>query len=152
MGDQEPIPGKDSRPLWAVRGRPEGVHQRPDFSLARKNLGNAFFRQGKFDQAIEQFEKYLRIEPDSAEIHANAAYALLQKGRFDEAIMHIREIIRMQPNSAVAYSALGDIYQQQGSVSGAVEAFNKALELARAGGDEELARQIQAKLSGLQSQ
>ena len=135
----------------AIRHYIEALRVKPDYAVARKNLGNAFLQKGRLDQAIEQFEKFLQMVPDSAEVHASTAYALLQKGKYNEAIMHIREVIRMQPNSAVAYYMLGDIYRQQGDVLNAVEAFNTAIELAKAGGEEELVRQIQAQRSSLES-
>jgi tetratricopeptide (TPR) repeat protein len=135
----------------AIKHYVEALRVRPDYAIARKNLGDAFLQKGELDRVIEQFEKFLQIVPDSVEVHMKIAYVLLQKGRPDEAIMHIREVIHMQPNSAVAYYMLGDIYQKQGDAQNAIEAFNKAIKLAEAGGEKELVRQIQTQLSGFES-
>jgi tetratricopeptide (TPR) repeat protein len=135
----------------AIRHYIEALRVRPDYAVARKNLGNAFLRQGKIDRAIEQLEKFLQLEPGSADGRINIAYALLQKGRPDDAIVHIREIIRRQPNSAVAYYILGDIYKRKGDTSNSLDSLNKALELAKASGDEGLIHQIKAQISGPES-
>jgi tetratricopeptide (TPR) repeat protein len=100
------------------------------------------------DKAIEQLEKLLQKAPDLANVHRDMAYCLIQKGRYDEAIMQIREYIRLQPDSVADYRAIGNIYLQPN----AIEALNKAIGLAKSGGEDKLVRQIQAQLKALESQ
>jgi tetratricopeptide (TPR) repeat protein len=136
----------------AIKHYAEAIRIKPDYLIARQALAKALILQGRADFAIEQLEKCLQLAPDSAELHATIAYPLMLKGRYDEAIAHVREVMRRQPNSADAYHMLGTVYQRQGKSPDAIEAFNKAIELAKIAGDEELISQIQEQLKGIKSQ
>lgn len=57
------------------------VQQRPDFVLARDNLGVSYVRTGKLREAREQFVEALRLDPQNAAVrqHLESLDALLQR-------------------------------------------------------------------------
>ncbi|MBT9131768.1 MAG: hypothetical protein DDT40_00295 [candidate division WS2 bacterium] len=68
-------------------------------------LGNIYHRQGRYLDAITQFEKVLEIAPDSLgalAAHYNAGRAYHALGIKVKAEKHFREVIRLAPDSEIA--------------------------------------------------
>src|SRR2546428_7392326 len=72
-------------------------------SIARYNLGNVLYEQGKLTEAIEHYQRALRIQPDYARAHGNWGVALARQGKPAEAIEHYREALAIQPDYADAH-------------------------------------------------
>src|SRR6185503_11108612 len=47
-------------------------------------LGKLYLAEGKFDEAIEQFEKAIKEEPNNAQLHGDFGAALLEKSRLNQ--------------------------------------------------------------------
>jgi len=47
-------------------------------------LGKLYLAEGKFDEAIEQFEKAIKEEPNNAQLHGDFGAALLEKARLNQ--------------------------------------------------------------------
>ncbi len=62
------------------------------------NLGNAFYRQGKLEQAIAQYRRALALDPALAPAHVNLARALEARGARPEAITHLRRALAINPH------------------------------------------------------
>ncbi len=65
--------------------------------VAQRNLGDAFMREGRIDQAIARYRESIRINPYSPEAYYNLAEPLLAKGRVEEAEAGYRDALRIQP-------------------------------------------------------
>jgi tetratricopeptide (TPR) repeat protein len=99
------------------------------------NVGNALFKQGKVDQAIENYQEALKILPTYASAHYSLGNSFAQLGRFDSAILHYREAIRLNPDFAEAYNNVGNVLGLRGDLEGAIQQFRKALELSPNSGE-----------------
>ncbi|MGD0077418.1 MAG: tetratricopeptide repeat protein [Sedimentisphaerales bacterium] len=135
----------------AIKHYAEAIRIKPDYLIARQALAKALILLGRADFAIEQLEKCLLIAPDSIDIRATLATVLLSKNRTDEAILQAGEIMQLQPDSPLGFYTLATVYQKQGKIADAIEAFGRAVELAKAAGQETLAKQIQAQIETLKS-
>ncbi len=71
------------------------------------NLGVAYERQGKFDNAIEEFKKASKKLP-TAYLYLGNVY--MQKEDFNEAERYYKKAIKKQPNLADAYNNLAWLY------------------------------------------
>jgi len=62
------------------------VHDDPDVIDAWFNLGNAYFKAGRFEDAIKYFSKALELKPDYDLAVINMANAYRKLGRDDAAL------------------------------------------------------------------
>ncbi len=73
----------------------------PDDEKPLFNLGLALKRMGKFDEAIQAYDKALAISEDP-ETWNNKGNALARLGRFDEAVESFRNALRLKPDYETA--------------------------------------------------
>jgi len=73
----------------------------PDNVNALNNLGFNYWKQGKYDAAITQFERAIQTKPDFANAHVNLALALVDACRFDEAVKILLELRTLNPTQEV---------------------------------------------------
>jgi tetratricopeptide (TPR) repeat protein len=102
----------------------------PDCWLAYGNLGQALADEGRTDEAIDCYQKALRIYPDCVESRHNLGYALAHLGHFDEAIAEYRRALEAKPGVATCvalYDKLGASLLALGRVDEAIAAYRQAL-------------------------
>ena len=71
--------------------------ERPNYAVARTNLGGALFQKRQLAEAIEQFRLALKLSPNDALAHAYLGVALFQKGQLNDAITELEEALRLNP-------------------------------------------------------
>lgn len=74
--------------------------------VAQCELGTLLRQKGQTDEAIDRFEKALKINPSYGKAHMNLAYALLQKGREDQAIAQFQHAVELEPTDPGAANNL----------------------------------------------
>jgi tetratricopeptide (TPR) repeat protein len=84
---------------------------------------------GRHQEAIEQYEQALRIEPDYARAHNNLGHELRQTGKIEEAIAHLQQALRIKPDLAEAHNNLGLALGQAGRMEEAIAHFEQALRI-----------------------
>lgn len=75
--------------------------------IAYTNLGLAYNKQKRWDEAIERFHEALRIQPTSAEALGHLGLALAKKGRVDEAIKTLEAAFGINPREVHVLNNLG---------------------------------------------
>jgi tetratricopeptide (TPR) repeat protein len=105
-----------------------------DNIIAHNNLGDAFFRQGRMDEAVSQYQQTLAIKPDNAEANYDLGIVYFQQGRLDEALAQFQKTLAIKPsytdehyNYADIYNNLGNVFLRQGRMDEAVAQFQMAL-------------------------
>jgi tetratricopeptide (TPR) repeat protein len=101
----------------------------PNLAGAQYNLGVELAESGAFEEAREQYERALKLQPDFADAHYNLANLLLQEGALEEAVWHYREVAQLDPESATAHSNLGNALLQLRRPEEAVAAYRNALQI-----------------------
>ena len=86
---------------------------------------------GRLDQALQEMERALGLEPASLVMNSFMGATLHYAGRYDEAVEQCRKTIDMDPNFAVAHWHLGLAYDQKGMFEDAIAEFEKATTLSR---------------------
>lgn len=96
----------------------------------RITLGILHLRRQEGQQAVEQFDALLAVDPDNAEAHLNKGAALVQLRQYGPAIAEITEALGLgvrEPHKA--YFNRGAAREALGDLRGAYEDYNTALEI-----------------------
>ena len=116
----------------------------PNVATYRNNLGTAWNAKGKYDKAIEYYEKALEFDlkafgedhPDVATYRNNLGSAWKAKGEYDKAIEYYEKALKSgiktfgenHPKVATRWNNLGEVWRAKGEYDKAIEYYEKALE------------------------
>ena len=101
----------------------------PDADVPRYNLGLNLQNKGKIDEAIEQYQIALKINPDYADAHMNLGIAFFKKGWIDNAIEQYQIALKINPDYADAHMNLGVAFFKERWIDKAIEQYQIALKL-----------------------
>jgi tetratricopeptide (TPR) repeat protein len=112
----------------AVHAAEKIAPQPSDKETAGFLLGAIFERQGKIDQAEEQFRKVLQTNPRNAAVLNYYGYILADRGiRLEEASDMIQRAVAEDPTNGAYLDSLGWVYFKQGKYSDAEEMLRRAV-------------------------
>lgn len=105
-------------------------------SLEEKDQANqhldrsiSFAMCGKLDQAIDEAQKAIKIDPDFAQAYNKLGDYLIKKGKVNEAIAAYRKSIEANPEHQNSHFDLGCSLAMIGEYDLALDSLNKAYEL-----------------------
>ncbi len=114
----------------AAHAYKEAIQENGDFVQASVNLANGYQSQGKVSQAIDEYQRALRIckqQGASDEImyaiYFNMAQAQMKTGQYEKAENSYSKAIRYNPQDGSAYRNLGLLYFQKLNNSGKARKF-----------------------------
>ena len=93
------------------------------------NLSNAYYKQGRIEEAIRTALKAIELQPNYGVARYNLGNLYAAQGRFDLARTNFQEAIRLFPNYADAYSNFGQLIAESGDIEKGIQYFRKAIEL-----------------------
>jgi len=105
------------------------IQRYPNHERAHKNLALAFRAQGQFNQAADECEKALVLDPGDFDARNNLAAFYYEMGRYKDSLAAYREIVKEKPDYAAAYSNMGMAYEQLKNVDAAMNAYQNAIRL-----------------------
>ena len=115
--------------------------------IAYGNLGSAYHSLGKFQEALENFNKHLSIAKEVGDragegiAYGNLGSAYHRLAKFQEAIEYFNQHLSIakevgnRAGEGIAYGNLGSAYHSLGKSQEALENFNKHLSIAKEVGD-----------------
>lgn len=98
-------------------------------SAVYNNLGCAQYLLGLYEEAIENYEKAIELNPDDASAYYNLGIALYQLGLHKEAIKNYKKAIELNPDNGDYYFNLGFAQRELGLNEEEIENFKKAIKL-----------------------
>ncbi len=78
-------------------------------SEAGFSLGNLYLADGKYDKALETFEKTLSAAAYRDQVYYHAALAALGEKNYAKAVRYLRETVRLDPFNLSAYETLSEL-------------------------------------------
>jgi tetratricopeptide (TPR) repeat protein len=97
--------------------------------IAYNNLGAALDKSGRIDDAINQFQHAVRVDPYFVEAYDNLGMELNKKGSYDDAISQLQKAIKLYPDYPQAYVNLGNALGKKGQLDQAITQYQKAIQL-----------------------
>jgi tetratricopeptide (TPR) repeat protein len=110
------------------------IRRKEDDAAAYSSLGRIFYLQGKYAEAIEQYNKALSLntnESTKAMDHAALGLAYSAVGRTADSIEYLNRAIRIKPDEPLHYQQLAQIYKTQGNFDEAINNLKNAIEHER---------------------
>ena len=98
-----------------------------DAPYVHNRLGCLLIKQGKFDEAIEQFVQALRADPNHRYADYNWARALALQGKLQEASVRFRQAVRKNPDYVDARINLGVTLFRMGKYEEALGEYEEAI-------------------------
>jgi len=90
-------------------------------------LGAAAAEDGRWEEAVAEYEHAVRLEPDYAKARNNLGTALARLGRDEEAITQYEQVLTLDPDHANARFNLGNALLRQGRVEAAIAHYREVL-------------------------
>jgi tetratricopeptide (TPR) repeat protein len=76
------------------------VSKSPDAPMPHYNLGNAYVKQNRLDEAVNEFITALNVKPDYVEAHYNLGNTYVKRNRLDEAVNEFSTALKLKPDDA----------------------------------------------------
>ena len=92
-------------------------------------LGAVFAKQNKIDEALLNYKKSIKINPNYFQAYNNLGACMYSLGKIDEAIQNYQQVIKLEPNHADAHNNLGAAYKELGENEKAIKFYEKAIEI-----------------------
>jgi len=100
-----------------------------DQSLAHAQAGNKLQEQGRFEEAVAEFDEAIRINPERAVTYNDRAFAHGEMGQHDKALADFSEAIRLEPQNAFYHVNRGGTHGEMGQFDRALEDEIEAIRL-----------------------
>jgi len=107
--------------LGAIDAYQAALRIDPKQPAARSNLGAAYVKLGKYDEAIDQYQQALAIDGANPAIRLNLALAYYKAARVPEATEGFQAVLAADPSNKQAILLLGDTLLQGGQFQQVVD-------------------------------
>jgi len=118
---------------WVEKARTECEHAlaiTPQLAEGHTCLGKVFASTGRYEDAVQQFQRSLELDHNSDETLRSLADADQKLGKPGAAEEAYRKAVSLRPNYWAVYSAFGSFYYDQARYADAAGMFKKAIQLA----------------------
>jgi len=118
----------------------------PDNYEALVGLGNLYFDNQQYQQAVEYYRRALKIKPDDPNVRTDLAICYTYLDLLDLAASELKQVIQKYPNHAQAHFNLAVVYQRMGRIKDAIEELDTFMKLVPPGPDYQYAQQLKNQL------
>lgn len=99
-------------------------------AAAHYGMGYIYMDWKKFNKALQEFDKAIKLNPDNYDAYQNKAVTFRRMGRFKDSVLACKKTISLFPDFAKAYCSLGWAYEKLGRYKDAIKAHLEAIQRA----------------------
>jgi superkiller protein 3 len=92
----------------------DAIRLGPDNPIARYYMATVLTYQGRYTEALEQYQLGLESDPNNPDLHIGIAYNYYGTGSVPDALLSFEDAINVDPNNAAAYDGRAFMYMQLG--------------------------------------
>ncbi|MEW6608610.1 MAG: tetratricopeptide repeat protein, partial [bacterium] len=92
-------------------------------------IGNDYMKKGLYLEALNVYEKAIKIQPDNIELRNIRGYIYASRGMYNEAIVELKKAIKINPMDIKSHMNLASAYYKKGLWEEAIFECNCILEL-----------------------
>ena len=116
-----------NNPAKAVALASQYAAANPNRTQAHFLYASALATTKKFDQALEEYQKVIQVEPSSMLAYIQMGHIYELTNRLDDAAGAYQKALQIQPNSPLANNYLGNLYVRRGDYKSASKYFQSAV-------------------------
>lgn len=109
-------------------------------------LGNLYFDNQQYQQAVEYYRRALKINPNDPDVRTDLAICYVYLDLLDLAQTELQQVIKQYPNHAQAHFNLAIVYQRTGRIKDAINELDEFMKLVPPGPDYQYALQLKNQL------
>jgi spermidine synthase len=121
----------------------EAVKEKPNAGDLRSRLAQKYMILRRYAPAAEQYEYFLRLQPNNAAAWYNLGLCYRELGQLDKSIAASERAVQVEPSFAMAYENLAEVCLKQRNYGGATKALERLLpflpRIGQAGAHDNLA-------------
>ncbi len=91
--------------------------------------GNAYSREGQYEEAMECYEKAIKMQPENAVFYYNRGTAYGKCKEYDKALADYNMAIKIDPQNSYAYNNRGNVYYNRREYEKAMSDYNMAIKI-----------------------
>jgi len=110
------------------------------------NQANTHYEKQELDQALEDYNQAIQLNPDLAKAYSNRGAVYGKQGKLEKALEDFNQAIQLNPDLAEAYRNRGIIYKKQGNQEKAIQDLEKAASLYQQQGKTRKYQELQQLL------
>lgn len=105
------------------------VKDNPDDPAVLYHLADLYDRNGKYQQAVETFQKVVALQPDKGYAYLKMGTAYSRMNQPEKAVESLTLAVKYLPKLAMAYNNLGIAYGKMDKLDEKIDALQKALQI-----------------------
>lgn len=109
-------------------------------------LGNLYFDNKQYQEAVDYYRRALRLDPDNPNVRTDLALCYFYLDLSDLAISELEQVVKDYPGFAQAHYNLAIVYQRAGRLQDALNEIEKFLELVPYGPEAQFALELKNSL------
>jgi len=107
----------------------KAAYVNPGLALEAKERGNTAFREGKFPDAIKEYEEAIKRDPNNPAYRNNLAATFLKLGLFNDAKREVEKALEIDKTYVKAWAKKGDIETYMKEYHKALDSYKAGLQI-----------------------
>ena len=101
----------------------------PNYYIKHQKMGETYFKEGHYDQAIQEFQKSVKVKPDYFVSNYGLGLSFLMARNYEKAIESFEKTLKIAPERVDVLYSLGVAYQRMGRLEKALEVYHEVGEM-----------------------